>query len=205
MKRDAIVYSVFIIATILVGVILVNEKYYVSDQELFELALNRSDVSFCSRINPEIKINGEERTDTKISIQGFAVLRDVCFSELAEPYDDKIVHCENVSYNQVRVCEEEDKCFDMSAREACYRELFKDYVSYTMPPQEGEVQNKQTCEKLSMFRDNCKYLYAVTTGDDSVCVTFDNICPLRTELCQKEAAKVNAPPLDLGDAVVYSG
>ncbi|MBW2984550.1 hypothetical protein KY361_05515 [Candidatus Woesearchaeota archaeon] len=203
MKKDVITYSVYIIATILVAFILIQTNK-VSDQELFELALNRSDVSFCSRINPDIKINGEERTDTKISIQGFAVLRDVCFSEFAEPYDDKLAYCENVSYNQVRVCEE-DKCFDMSAREACYREVFKDYVSFTMPPQEGEIQNKETCEKLSMFRDNCKYLYAVTTGDDSVCVTFDNLCPLRTELCQKEAAKVNAPPLDLGDAVVYRG
>ena len=203
MKRDVIAYSVFILATVLVAFILIQSNK-LSDEQLFGLAINNSDVSFCAKIKPDTMVNADE-TETKVNIQGMAVLKDVCYSEFAEPVDDKINYCENVSDTLVYVCEPNGECYDMAANEACYRELFKDYISNAMPPQEGEITNLRTCQQLSMFRDNCLYLYAITTGDNSSCDLFDNRCPLRRQLCIDEAKKVNAPPLDLGDAVVYSG
>jgi hypothetical protein len=202
MKKEKIVYSVFIIATLVVAFVLIQANK-VSDQELFELALNKSDVGFCAKIKDDAKAN--YNGDTKVKIQGMAIVRDVCYSEFAEPVDEKLTYCEVVSNNRIHVCEPKGECFDMSAREACYREVFKDYLSNTMPPQEGEITDKSVCEGLSMFKDNCLYLYATPTGDDSACELFDNRCPLRRQLCIDEAAKVNAPPLDLGDAVVYRG
>ncbi|MBW2980627.1 hypothetical protein KY360_04375 [Candidatus Woesearchaeota archaeon] len=201
MKKDTLVYLLFIIATIAVAFILVQSNK-VSGEELFGMALNKSEASYCTKIKADYEVDSEEYS-AKVKIQGMAVLRDICFSELAEPVDEKITYCENVSNNMVNVCEPKGECFDMTAKEACYRDVFKDYVSYSMPPQEGEITNKDICAGLSMFRDNCLYLYAITTGDGSACELFDNRCPLRRQLCIDEAKKVNTPHLDLGDAVVY--
>ena len=202
MKKEHIAYAVFIIATLIVGFVLVQTTK-ASDKELFELALNNSDVSFCSKINSKAKL--AEDSTTQVKIQGMTVLKDLCFSELAEPTDERVSYCENVSDQTIVVCEEPEKCYQMPAKEACYRELFKDYISNTMPPQEGEITDMAVCNGLSMFRDNCLYLYAITTGDTSACEMFDNRCPLRRQLCIDEAEKANAEPLDLGDAVVYRG
>lgn len=202
MKRDAIIYSVFIIATVLVAFVLIQSNK-VSDEELFESALNDSDVSLCAKIDPDVTIDCQGKSDTKIDIQGYAILRDVCFSELAEPVDEKLGYCEDVSNTIINVCEPGGECFDMSAKEACYREVFKDYSSNAMPPQEGAITDIKVCESLTMFRDNCLYLYAITTGDESACELFDNGCGLRKQLCIDETRKVNVISLDLGDAVVY--
>jgi hypothetical protein len=202
MKKEHIVYSIFIIATVVVAFVL-TQTLKDSDQKLLELALNDSDVSFCSRINPKSML--KEDSSTQVKIQGMTVLKDLCFSELAEPINEKVNYCENVSDQMIVVCEEPDKCYQMSAKEACYREMFKDYVSNTMPPQEGAITDMALCEDLSMFRDNCLYLYAITTGDTSACDRFDNQCDLRKQLCVDEAKKAQVQPLDFGDAVVYGG
>jgi hypothetical protein len=202
MKKEQIAYSVFIIATIVVAFIL-TLTLRDSDQRLFELALNNSDVGFCSKINLRAKL--AEDSTTEVKIQGMVVLKDLCFSELAEPTDERVNYCENVSDQMIVVCEEEEKCYQMPAKEACYREMFKDYVSNTMPPQEGAITDMAICKDLSMFRDNCLYLYAITTGDTSACERFDNRCPLRRQLCIDEAEKANTQPLDFTDSVVYQG
>ena len=113
MKKDAIIYSVFILATVLVSFVLIQSNK-ASDEELFGLAINNGDVGFCAKIKPDTMINADE-TETKVNIQGMTVLKDVCYSEVAEPVDDKLLNCENVSNAIINVCEPKGECFDIPA------------------------------------------------------------------------------------------
>ena len=73
MKRDVIAYSVFTILTVLVAFILIQSNK-LSDEQLFGLAINNSDVSFCAKIKPDTMVNADE-TETKVNLQSQLMIK----------------------------------------------------------------------------------------------------------------------------------
>lgn len=173
-------YSVFVIVAILWIILIAG--CVKDDSEKLTVAMSQFNSGLCGDIDKDIIIFYPDIVNYT-RIQSNISLRDVCYIENAEPTDEKIILCEDVSNSTVNFCEE--GCYEISAKEACYRLAFGDFKSYPQPPSRGTIVKIETCQKISDFRDNCYYLVAVNIENTSVCDMISS--QSRSDLCKENA------------------
>jgi len=158
-----------------------KEETIYSNDDLVQI-LEQKNPEICLDFNDEI-IN-ESFAKTYISkieqLEDEILFKDLCLIytiSIKEYPDDETVLAPNVNDKFIVLCNEasdiiyrfwEEGSYDIPAWEFCFRKAFGEYKSYPQPPRLGDIENKETCNKLKGFKDNCLWLVA-KNGDISAC------------------------------------
>jgi hypothetical protein len=148
---------------------------------------NESFIAVLEQKNPELCLDFENETiDENTSIRFVNNLRrideDILFRDLCLIYTMDMI--ENINDENIALCNEasernytlwEEGSYDIPAWEFCFRKAFNEYKSYPQPPTSGNIIKKETCDKLRDFKDNCLWLVAMNTENESVCELISNV------------------------------